>query len=368
MAKPEITFRNTLGSALTFTQLDTNFQNLRDATISVSDGSDTITLDLNDTLNITAGANISFGINPTTKTLTITASEEQQIFQIIDTDSGTATADSTSDILTISGQTGISTSATGDTIGIDLDDTAVTPGTYEFATITVDQQGRITSANSVELVAGDSISLEQDSLGHLVISSTAQDLTSSDAILIGQPDFDRVVLGANNTADNKELQIQGRHDGAVGAVLLLKQDVTLSANLTNGDIDLLPASNRSILCNDRRLRDAKLSRYTEELHSIGNSGSGVITPDYNDGPVQTITATGNFQIDSIANMKTGASLTLIITQDGTGNRVCEFGDSANRFLFANNDDELSTVGGRIDVVSIFALETEYLASISRNFA
>lgn len=50
---------------------------------------------------------------------------------------------------TISGDTGITTSVASNTISVDLDDTAVTPGEYgsstETVTVTVDQQGRITS-------------------------------------------------------------------------------------------------------------------------------------------------------------------------------------------------------------------------------
>lgn len=50
MAKPVITFRNTKGAALTYTELDTNFQNLKDATLTFSDGANSLVADLNDTI------------------------------------------------------------------------------------------------------------------------------------------------------------------------------------------------------------------------------------------------------------------------------------------------------------------------------
>ena len=68
-------------------------------------------------------------------------------------DSGVGAVDLDSQALGISGLTGITTVASGQGISIDLDDTAVTPGTYgsttQIPTFTVDQQGRLTAANQV---------------------------------------------------------------------------------------------------------------------------------------------------------------------------------------------------------------------------
>lgn len=71
MAKPSVTLRNTKASALTYNELDANFTNLRDATISVTDGANTAVLDLNDTLTV-SGTDITVAVNPSTQTLELT--------------------------------------------------------------------------------------------------------------------------------------------------------------------------------------------------------------------------------------------------------------------------------------------------------
>lgn len=76
MVKPVIVKRNTKGSALTFTELDTNFQNLDDATITLKAGSAGVSVasDLNGTITLVASDGISFTGNNTTKEISFDAS------------------------------------------------------------------------------------------------------------------------------------------------------------------------------------------------------------------------------------------------------------------------------------------------------
>lgn len=100
MSKPVIVTRLNKGTALDYDELDTNFTNLRDATITVTgDSGPAQVLDLNSTVNILGGAALT---------------------SVMSTD----------------------------TVTVNLDNTTVTPGSYTNVDLTVDAQGRITAAQS----------------------------------------------------------------------------------------------------------------------------------------------------------------------------------------------------------------------------
>ena len=65
--------------------------------------------------------------------------------------------------------------------------------------------------------------------------------------------------------------------------------------------------------------------YAETVHTGGNTSTSVTLAETN-GNVQTFTMTGNctFTMPSGAGLQAGASMTLILTQDGTGSRTGAF--------------------------------------------
>jgi hypothetical protein len=110
--------------------------------------------------------------------------------------------------------------------------------------------------------------------------------------------------------------------------------------------------------------NVQFTGYRETVYSLGTSVTGTISVDYNNGTVQTATLTGNviLNTNNIANMTTGSSLTLILTQDATGSRLL-----TSNLKYAANNRTLSTAANSIDSMTIFYTGTNYLASLVKGY-
>lgn len=175
-----------------------------------------------------------------------------------------------------------------------------------------------------------------------------------------------VDTGITSVVAGTGITVNTLSEGGVEISATAEGGITTVAAGTN--IDVTVESTGGVTVSLESVVDAiELKDYKETIYSLGTT-SGALTIDVANGNVQTVTLDGNSTLDGLANAEVGQSLTLIVTQDGTGSRTLTFGDSANRFLFAGGEDTLSTAGGSIDIVSIVYDGTTYYASLAKDFS
>lgn len=131
MAKPTIVKRTVKGAALTYTEHDDNFENLRNATITVTGGATQVTADLNGTITLVAGSNVTITGNNSTKQITIasTGGASANAFgKIVVAGQSDVDADSSTDTLTLVAGSNVTltTNSTTDTVTIASSVTGVT--------------------------------------------------------------------------------------------------------------------------------------------------------------------------------------------------------------------------------------------------
>ena len=141
-------------------------------------------------------------------------------------DSGTGAVDLDSQTLTLAGDTGITTSASGQTITIDLDDTAVTAGSYGSQTaipvITVDQQGRLTAASTVAVATA--LTVDGDS------GTGDVDLLTDDLRIVGTSNEIETVSAKSGT--DVTVTVGLPNDVTIGNDLTVTNDLGVTGNTT----------------------------------------------------------------------------------------------------------------------------------------
>lgn len=122
MTKPSVTTQAVKAAPLTYEELDTNFTNLRDSTVSLTAGASgtPVTADLNGNITLIAGTGITLAGNNTTKEITINSSGGggNAFGTIAVSGQVSVLADQINDTLTLIGGTGITitTNAINDSI------------------------------------------------------------------------------------------------------------------------------------------------------------------------------------------------------------------------------------------------------------
>lgn len=304
MTKPVITTRAVKGSALSWTEGDTNLENLRDATITVSDGTNTKAIDLNGTIQFTGGTNVTTSVNSTTGEVTINA-----------TASGGA-----SDLNGLSDVT-LGTPVTGEVL--QYDGTAwidVAPSTLTVGTADVSTNINITSIN------GNT-------------SDTAMYVTLVPSAVTGSQSLHLDTTLSYNASTNTltTTNFSGAFSGALNG----------SVGATTPNIG--------------KFTGLQFTYLTEPPYAL--TYASTLTPTLANGSVQKVTLTGPVTISAFSSANAGVSMTLILQQDATGGRTL-----TSTMKFAGGVKTLSTAANAIDIMSIYYDGTNYYASLAKGFA
>jgi hypothetical protein len=109
--------------------------------------------------------------------------------------------------------------------------------------------------------------------------------------------------------------------------------------------------------------NVKLKEFAETSVALGST-SGDISSALNaaNGTIYSATLTGGVTINSIANAVAGTSMTIILTQGGTGAYTL-----TSSMKFAGGSKTLSTGVGDIDIISVFYDGTTYYASLTTDY-
>jgi hypothetical protein len=214
-------------------------------------------------------------------------------------------------------------------VGDDSSGTAVNAGeTFKIAGGT-----NITTA-----VSGDTVTITGPTLTSFITASSSDTLTNkSGAVSMFTNDAGYITNNGN------------------GDITFVGSTIT---SPSNADITLDPAGT-GVINNNATVRFNV--GYQEDINALTSSTG--ITVDAALASVHTVTLAHSTTF-TISNLPTGGSVTIIITQDGTGSNTGAFTSTK----FAGGTPTLSTDANAIDVVTIFNDGTNKIANIAKAFA
>jgi len=103
--------------------------------------------------------------------------------------------------------------------------------------------------------------------------------------------------------------------------------------------------------------------YNEAVYTAGTT-TGTITPNAANGPVQSITLTGSITFNAFTTPISGQTITLIITQPAAGGPYT----LTSTMKFAGASKTLTTTANSIDILTVSYIGTTYYASLAKGFA
>lgn len=156
-------------------------------------------------------------------------------------DTGTDTVNLADSDITFVGDTGITTAVTNNTVTIDLDDTAVTPGSYgsatQIPTFTVDQQGRLTAAGTANVATTLTVNGDGATTDDVSLLDSDITFTGGTGITTTVTDNTVTITGDDATTSSKGVaQFSSDNFAVASGVVTIKDGGVANAELANSSI------------------------------------------------------------------------------------------------------------------------------------
>jgi hypothetical protein len=147
-------------------------------------------------------------------------------------------------------------------------------------------------------------------------------------------------------------------DGGVNAVILtVSSGATLNDSLTVGSGATITGD---ITANNNIVMSGQASSAIFTL-----TDGATITPDFDNGPIQTVTLEGNRTLANPSNAKDGASYSIIVKQDTTGSRTLGYG--ANYKWASGTAPTLSLGSNAVDILTFISDGTNMYGVEQKDF-
>jgi hypothetical protein len=318
MAKPTITTRASKGAALTYTELDNNFTNIKDATLTLTAGTSgtAVTADLNGNITLVAGTGITLAGDNTAKTITITSSggsSSNAFATIAVAGQSNVEADSATDTLTLIAGTGITltTNATSDTVTItnsvgsgwvgtaasdlNMNGFAIKDSTQNYVYVNEQYLWIGNTSNDTSVITttyNNGLSLRTSYPG-VDPSST---ITINDSI-----NNDSAIILAVASSTNGDIKLTPDGTGRV--------KISSSIELGTGGAVITYDSGASKITFDKAIQTSNLKITTNEIQAMNSNGNIKLTPD----------GTGKIQLGNLYFPTSDGSSNQVLKTDGSGN-------------------------------------------------
>jgi len=174
---------------------------------------------------------------------------------------------------------------------------------------------------------------------------------------------DIIFKGTDGGTDLTVLTLDMSEGGKAVFQALTIDDNTILSHQSNADLELDAAGTGQVVA----LAAFKFNAgYIENINTL--TSSSTITVNCALASIHKVTLGVSTEFN-ITNLPTGGTVTLIITQDGTGSRTATFGtDGSTAVKFPGGAPTLSTGANDIDVVTIVNDGTNFLGNCAKNYS